>query len=667
MDRSYASWAGALSRLQAGAPSVRVRIAEFILTFIACGQESRQRGGYRPPPILSITCMPATEKTEALFSDTGTGRHPHDQSPFRILIILMISLLVAEMMAMLFLHLLPSLRTWAETFLDCFLMLLLAFPALYYFVLRPLRQQIEERRRLEASLRRHQDRLEQSVQERTAELTTINQQLQREIADHQRAEAAARDSENRYRAMFDNAADAIFITDFAGRIIEANRLACERLGYAREELLARSVQDIDAPECADQGHIRLEEVSKHGSIMFETVHRRQDGGLLPVELSCRTIEYFGQPAVLGIARDLTERKRAEEKLRASESRATALLNASTESIWLIDRDGIILAANEIAARRIGVSVPEVLGKSCFSLLPPDLAQSRQSQVEKVLRSGQAIRFEDERAGIIFDHNFHPIRDHRGHITGVAIFSQDITERKRTEEALRRSEERYRQFFEDDLTGDFVAAPDGRILICNPAFARIHGFASPVESIDTNLASLHLHPDGWDHLLQLVREHRVVERHECAHRRRDGTARHLVENVVGSFNEQGELIEIKGYAFDDSDRKRAELALQKANEELEQRVAERTAELEEKSRFLEAFFRHTLDSFAFLDKHFNFIRVNESYAKGSGAARRTLPGATISRCILTPRTKPSSKTWSGPKRRIRSAPSRSFFPIIQNGA
>ena len=136
------------------------------------------------------------------------------------------------------------------------------------------------------------------------------------------------------------------------------------------------------------------------------------------------------------------------------------------------------------------------------------------------------------------------------------------------EALRKSEERYHRLFEDDLTGDVISTPEGKILLCNPAFARIFGFSSADEAVGTNILELYVDPTEREPLLERLRQQRKTERLEVWRRRRDGEPVYIVENLVGHFNERGELYEIKGYLFDDTERKRAEEALRESRERLE---------------------------------------------------------------------------------------------------
>ena len=121
-------------------------------------------------------------------------------------------------------------------------------------------------------------------------------------------------SEERYRTIMEQAADAVFMRDESGRILEANRKACQSLGYSREELLAKSVWDID-PEALQAGKERLwDKILAGEQFTFESRHRRKDGSFFPVEATLGLVRLPAGPAVLGLIRDITERKRAEEKV-----------------------------------------------------------------------------------------------------------------------------------------------------------------------------------------------------------------------------------------------------------------------------------------------------------------------------------------------------------------
>jgi PAS domain S-box-containing protein len=136
----------------------------------------------------------------------------------------------------------------------------------------------------------------------------------RDVTQQKRMEEALRDSEQRYRTLFDHAGDAIFVHDLDGQFLDVNRVACERLGYTREALLEMTPMDIAASEDADQVRGHIEAIQRAEHIVFEATHVRRDGTRIPVEINSRYIEYEGRPAVLNLARDITGRREAEEAI-----------------------------------------------------------------------------------------------------------------------------------------------------------------------------------------------------------------------------------------------------------------------------------------------------------------------------------------------------------------
>ena len=139
-----------------------------------------------------------------------------------------------------------------------------------------------------------------------------------DITEIRAAERSLRQSEGRFRTLFDFASDAIFIHEVGGKFVEVNRTACERMGYSRDELLTMSPAEIEAPEFASLVPEREQALMDQGPAFFETAHVRKDGTVVPVEASATLIDLGGRPAVLSIARDISEWKRAETERRALE-------------------------------------------------------------------------------------------------------------------------------------------------------------------------------------------------------------------------------------------------------------------------------------------------------------------------------------------------------------
>ncbi|MEJ2082935.1 MAG: PAS domain S-box protein [Acidobacteriota bacterium] len=286
-------------------------------------------------------------------------------------------------------------------------------------------------------------------------------------------------------------------------------------------------------------------------------------------------------------RETTEFKRTEEMLRENEQRLA--LAASATGIGMFDWN---IATDEgfwdeRRSRLLGLSTT-TLSQPCHyrdwaeRVHPEDLPG-----VETELRCCMAKHapFDAEYRVVWPDGSVHWIagrgvfqydaQDQPQRMLGIVM---DLTERKRSEEALRESEKRFRRLFEEDLTGNFIAKPDGQIVICNPAFVRMFGFSGYDQAVGSNLTTLHVRPEAFAEFIRLLKERKALDRYECEYRRRNGDLRHVVENVIGTFDEQGELVEFKGYMFDDTERKRAEESIRHAKEAAEAANAA-------KSRFL----------------------------------------------------------------------------------
>jgi len=252
-----------------------------------------------------------------------------------------------------------------------------------------------------------------------------------------RTEDELRESETRYKTLFNCAADAIFVHDLNGRFLDVNTVACERYGYGKEELLHMTPQDITTSGRAKNIVQRVEEINKQGYGLYETVHLRRDGTLIPTEVSSQVIEYRGRPVILSTARDITERKQAEEALRESEARLRKLFEAIPEAVMIHDEEGNILHINDVGAKRLEWPVEELVGKNLREIVKPENAASIADHVTKARTDGSCI-FETTYIAqngkyVIAEVNERPIElEGKNVILSVA---RDITERKRAEQQL----------------------------------------------------------------------------------------------------------------------------------------------------------------------------------------------------------------------------------------
>jgi PAS domain S-box-containing protein len=229
----------------------------------------------------------------------------------------------------------------------------------------------------------------------------------------------------------------------------------------------------------------------------------------------------------------------------------------------------------------------------------------------------------------------PYRDDHGKLIAYDGLLTDITETKTAVDELRESEERFRLLFEDDVTGDYLASPDGEILLCNQAFVDIFGFHSRNEAIGSNLSNLYLSPHSWPSFLQLLHENKVLERYERAGRHSDGTVRYVIETVLGTFSPDGKLLRIKGYVYDDTYSKIATAKLNKRNEELEETIAQRTQILREKHEHLKAIWDSAFDAIITIDRQGIIETVNRAAEIMFGYTSDELLGQNVSLLMPQP--------------------------------
>jgi PAS domain S-box-containing protein len=165
-------------------------------------------------------------------------------------------------------------------------------------------------------LSRARDELDAKVNKRTSELTESNQQLRREITERQRAEEELK----KYGVLLTNVRDIVYFVHLDGSIIEVNDAAVKAYGYSRDELKSMNIADLRIPDERAGLSDLLARCYEKGCLL-QTTHQRRDGSTFPVEISSRGIELYGQRALIGIGRDITERKRAEEAMKEAKQQA----------------------------------------------------------------------------------------------------------------------------------------------------------------------------------------------------------------------------------------------------------------------------------------------------------------------------------------------------------
>lgn len=285
------------------------------------------------------------------------------------------------------------------------------------------------------ALQQSHDELELRVEERTAELKE-NQML-------------VEQSEERFRGYFKHSQVGMSVTSLEKGWIEVNDQLQWMLGYSLDELRRMTWAELTHPDDVEEDLKNFEQMltGEIDDYALDKRFIRKDGEIVYTNLtvSCLRDENGAVQNILASVMDITERKEAEQALRKSQASARGLLDATQESLLLLDKEGIIIAVNQTAASRQHRAPEELIGTNRFDLLSNGLSESRKAHFNKVLQTGNPEDFEDERDGMVFHHIYYPVQDKAGETIGVAIFAQDITERKHMEKELRRNVEELEQF------------------------------------------------------------------------------------------------------------------------------------------------------------------------------------------------------------------------------
>ena len=275
----------------------------------------------------------------------------------------------------------------------------------------------------------------------------------RDISERKRAEAAVRESEDRYRDLVENSRDLICTHDLEGHLLSVNEAAVRLTGFSRAALLQIDMADLLAPEVRAGFNEYLKAIRATG----------RASGLMRIRIATGETRYWeynttlrtegvSVPVVRGMAQDVTEARRAKEALRASEAKYRTLIENMADGLLLVDRDEVIRFVNPQACRMLGYPEAELLGQNATGLLFREEDQAAMAERNRRRAEGITESYEIEvrkRSGELFWASFSvaPVTDADGRVSGLMAIIADISERKQNEAALRLSEIQLRSFIE----------------------------------------------------------------------------------------------------------------------------------------------------------------------------------------------------------------------------
>jgi PAS domain S-box-containing protein len=436
-------------------------------------------------------------------------------------------------------------------------------------------------------------------------LNAIAERLGR-IVERVWAQEALKESELRYRALFESAPVGIGLATKTGRILEANEALLQMTGYGAADLPQVNVRDMYG-DPQDRERF-LEQVTADGAVRdFQVPMKRKDGTPFPTRLSTRLLTLGGEDTVLTVVEDVTVRKLSEDRLAEQLQFVQTLLATIPNPVFYQDSQGRYIGCNKAFAEFIGLADEAIIGKTVYDVAPKTIADEYFEKDQELLENPGQQRYEWQvrvAGGELRDAIFHKatFTDADGNIGGLIGVISDITDHRRVEEALRESESRLRTVFESLPFDLFVLGEDERYVMQNSKFRERWGdlIGKRVADADVDGETLALWRENNQRALagELVQDEVVL----CPH----GEVGHYY-NIISPIHDGARVRGILGVNIDITARKRAEQKLAETNQ------------------LLETIFAHTHMLAAYLDPQFDFVWVNQAYAAADQREPSFFPG------------------------------------------
>jgi PAS domain S-box-containing protein len=458
------------------------------------------------------------------------------------------------------------------------------FEKLTVFDYEVLESAEETRARMEKTLKTGKDEFETKHRTKTGEIRDIRNTVQvielsgkkffqvitRDITERKRAEETLRESEEKYRELLNGMNDTAWVIDSDCSFINVNDAAVKALGYSRKELLYMKIFDIDFTLNPKKITNLVKDMPKDEVQVFETAHTTKNGKAIPVEISSSIITYQGKQAILSIARDITERKKAREELRQSNEKYRTVFENTGTAMCIFEDDKTISMVNRRFEALSGYSWKELKGKKWTEFVTREY-------LERMNRYHEARRKKGGKAPTHYTFDF---VNKKGQIKNCMLTVNlipgtkksvasilDITESKKAEKALREADKKYRKTILKANVGIICYSPEGKVKILNPKMWQMTGFKrSEIPTLQDWFEKLYPNKeerrkirDRW--FKRMSEEGEVKEGHAII-TTKDGKRRDFLFNAV--HLESGDII---AFAEDITERKEAEEKLNKIMNEL----------------------------------------------------------------------------------------------------
>ncbi|UCE10585.1 MAG: PAS domain S-box protein [Candidatus Thorarchaeota archaeon] len=257
----------------------------------------------------------------------------------------------------------------------------------------------------------------------------------RDVTELKEAEDALRESEEKYRELFQGSRDAVFIHDLEGNILDVNSSVLNLLGYSIDEMMSMKIGQLHPEYELEKSKSKFEEIAIRGEVRFEVDFLRKDGSTLPTEVSSTVLEISGKKVVQGIVRDITQRRQAEEELQKSSQLLATIYNAIPDVVISTDQSFNIVSCNRSVERVLDYTPEELIGKNYSMLIPKEFRDNPDQQRRQAELYAQGYLIQEDyqfmrKNGEVFPASFSValIRDEKGSLSGMVGAMRDMTDR-----------------------------------------------------------------------------------------------------------------------------------------------------------------------------------------------------------------------------------------------
>lgn len=370
--------------------------------------------------------------------------------------------------------------------------------------------------------------------------------------------------------------ESISITDTNNRILFLNAAFLKTYGYPNEsELIGEDIAIVRSEENDKETVDKILSTTAETGWQGEIMNQKKDGTTFPISLSTSIVQDEDGKilGMVGVATDISERKRAEKALQDKEAHLSTLVQTIPDLIWLKDVNGVYITCNKMFENFFGASEAEIVGKTDYDFVEQELADSFRKNDLNAIAAGKPTSNEE---WITFASDGHqrlletikvPMYDSNGTTLGVLGIGRDITARKQAEERLLESEIKYRTLIESMPDGVYRSTPEGKFVEVNPAMVKLLGYSSKEELMAINIKNdLYFNPEDRE---SLILELNPEELDVYPLKRKDGSAVWVEDHGWYAKDENGNIIFHEGISRDVTDRKIAEMQMQKYAKELQE--------------------------------------------------------------------------------------------------